>query len=283
MLSNNEIKKIFQSDEEYFMMMRAFHDKCGTQAIPDILHFMVNEELNQLTPGWLVDAGSGEGSVTIRFARRYCQTRFLGVDVSHNGTMLAREKAISCSIQNVDFVVSDLEGLSVKENLIDVVYCQSVLEHVPDWERAIEEVHKALKPGGVLFVEVVNGGWRGSFRECGRIALKYVLGMNRSRRLDSTFALAGTGSMREQSHMTDYDVWEIPSDVLLKVLRKRGFTIEYFTTNRERLFKRERYREGSFWFRSLVKIFVWVPVFPFNHMGGEVIIKARKGAKNPDI
>ncbi|MBE3142852.1 MAG: methyltransferase domain-containing protein [Planctomycetes bacterium] len=46
-------------------------------------------------------------------------------------------------------IVSDLElGLPFKDNSVDCIYANHVLEHVKDLERVLSEIHRVLKPGG---------------------------------------------------------------------------------------------------------------------------------------
>ena len=42
----------------------------------------------------------------------------------------------------------------IAENVFDLVICLHVLEHVQNLVGAVTELHKVLKPGGLLFVEV---------------------------------------------------------------------------------------------------------------------------------
>ena len=53
-------------------------------------------------------------------------------------------------------VASGLE-LPVASNSLDVIYIQHVLHHIGDVDQALKEVHRCLKPGGMLFlVETVE-------------------------------------------------------------------------------------------------------------------------------
>src|SRR5262249_58697216 len=38
----------------------------------------------------------------------------------------------------------------------DVVFCNSLLEHVPDWRRVLVETSRVLRPGGVAVVYTTN-------------------------------------------------------------------------------------------------------------------------------
>lgn len=51
---------------------------------------------------------------------------------------------------NVD-VVCDIENLPFKDNSIDVILNIAVLEHVPNPQKVIDEIHRVLKPDGVVY------------------------------------------------------------------------------------------------------------------------------------
>jgi SAM-dependent methyltransferase len=48
----------------------------------------------------------------------------------------------------------DLSSIAVQSNVIDVLYCSHVLEHVPDDRRAMREMARVLKPGGWAVLQV---------------------------------------------------------------------------------------------------------------------------------
>ncbi|MEO7272845.1 MAG: methyltransferase domain-containing protein [Vicinamibacterales bacterium] len=65
----------------------------------------------------------------------------------------------------------DLQDIGIAASSVDVALLNEVLEHVPDDGRALREVHRVLKPGGVLLVfspnrrypfETHGSTWRGS-------------------------------------------------------------------------------------------------------------------------
>ena len=51
-------------------------------------------------------------------------------------------------------VVCDAQALPFRDGEFDAVVCHQVLEHVPDADRAVVEMHRVLKPGGRVIVTV---------------------------------------------------------------------------------------------------------------------------------
>jgi SAM-dependent methyltransferase len=60
--------------------------------------------------------------------------------------------------ENVDLMLQrgDLTSLAFCKGAFDLVYCYHVLEHVPDPITVLKEIHRVLKPGGVLFIGFPN-------------------------------------------------------------------------------------------------------------------------------
>jgi SAM-dependent methyltransferase len=63
------------------------------------------------------------------------------------------------NMKNLDYITTDLNSpladvkadicnLPFKENEFDVIFCNHVLEHIPDDTKAMQELYRVLKPGG---------------------------------------------------------------------------------------------------------------------------------------
>jgi SAM-dependent methyltransferase len=51
-------------------------------------------------------------------------------------------------------IVDDICNSKIESNSYDAINCDGILEHVLDYEAAINNIHRILKPGGELFVYV---------------------------------------------------------------------------------------------------------------------------------
>ncbi|MCT2407864.1 class I SAM-dependent methyltransferase [Chryseobacterium antibioticum] len=52
--------------------------------------------------------------------------------------------------QNVD-IICDIENIPFKDNSVDYIINIAVLEHVPNPQKVIAEIHRVLKPGGKIY------------------------------------------------------------------------------------------------------------------------------------
>jgi SAM-dependent methyltransferase len=65
---------------------------------------------------------------------------------------------------NLDYITADIESplakikmdlhdIPFEENTFDVVFCNHVMEHVADYQRCMQEIHRVLKPNGWAIIQ----------------------------------------------------------------------------------------------------------------------------------
>jgi SAM-dependent methyltransferase len=105
----------------------------------------------------ILDVGCGTGTLALGAKRRAGPTGTVaGIDASPEMIGRARTKAKREGLE-VQFTVGSATSLPIANGSYDVVLCSLALHHVPKDEReaAIEEMHRALVPGGhVLILEL---------------------------------------------------------------------------------------------------------------------------------
>lgn len=55
--------------------------------------------------------------------------------------------------EGVSFYVGDVIRLPYRDGILDAIFGFGILHHVPDWQRALAEIARVLKPGGIFFME----------------------------------------------------------------------------------------------------------------------------------
>ena len=99
----------------------------------------------------LLDIGCGEGFFLFNASKAGYSTK--GVELSRDAALYARRE-FSLEVEATAF-----EGLEFPANCFDVVTLWQVLEHVPQPLMILKEVHRTLKPGGLLAASTpdING------------------------------------------------------------------------------------------------------------------------------
>ena len=99
----------------------------------------------------VLDLACGTGDLAFAAAERAVKGSVLGIDASPRMIELARERAHRQAPSGVvRFEVGDMAALDVPTASVDAVSAGYGLRNVPDYERAVREIARVLKPGGTL-------------------------------------------------------------------------------------------------------------------------------------
>ena len=101
----------------------------------------------------VLEIGVGAGTDHVNWLR--AGARAVGIDLTRAGAGLTRERAALEGLR-ADAFVADAEALPFRSAAFDIVYSYGVLHHTPDTSRAIDEVHRILRPGGVAKVMIYH-------------------------------------------------------------------------------------------------------------------------------
>lgn len=105
----------------------------------------------------VVDVGTGTGGMLPFLAQ--VASRIVAIDLSTEMLRRARTKARALGLQNVSFLRGDLEALPLERHSADASFAALVLHHASRPVRALREMVRVVRPGGVVVVvDLVNHG-----------------------------------------------------------------------------------------------------------------------------
>lgn len=104
--------------------------------------------LSELTPGTsLLDVGCGPGTITADLAARVAPGRVIGIDPS---TSVIDEARTLNHGDAVEFAVANVYDLPFDDSTFDVVHAHQVLQHLDEPVRALEQMARVARPGGLI-------------------------------------------------------------------------------------------------------------------------------------
>jgi len=114
-------------------------------------HYHLKDLFSSLegSSGELLEIGCGIGVDSIQLAR--CGFRVTGIDLTRAAIDIAETHAKLRGLA-VNFRTGNAETLEFADESFDAVYSFGVLHHTPKMHKAISEVHRVLKPGGMAYI-----------------------------------------------------------------------------------------------------------------------------------
>ena len=104
---------------------------------------------------FVLDVGSGTGSIAFALAEIEPSLRITGVDPS---SAYVRHAQSRTSGDRVRFLVDDAQTLHFADNSFDKSLCLLVMNFVPDPARAVREMMRVTRPGGIVVAAVWDYG-----------------------------------------------------------------------------------------------------------------------------
>ncbi|MCW3813085.1 methyltransferase domain-containing protein [Micromonospora sp. DR5-3] len=135
---------------------RQYDDLAGEWWRPDgafaMLHWLARARADLVPPASrrdavLVDLGCGAGLLA---------PHLVGKGYRHIGVDLTRSALDQAATHGVTAIRADATAVPLAAGCADVVSAGELLEHVPDWRRAVAEACRLLRPGGLLVLDTLN-------------------------------------------------------------------------------------------------------------------------------
>lgn len=112
------------------------------------------EELlpHDLSGKFLLDDGCGTGIMALQAKKR--GARVVAADISHAQLGQARKKGVPLLVTN------NALKLPYPDNMFDIVVSSEMIEHTTEPHRAVVEIARVLKPGGIVALTCPNRAWK---------------------------------------------------------------------------------------------------------------------------
>jgi 2-polyprenyl-3-methyl-5-hydroxy-6-metoxy-1,4-benzoquinol methylase len=110
----------------------------------------------------VADFGCGSGHAVNVMARAFPASRFTGLDFSDEAIGVGRKEAAELGLGNASFEshnLAQLDAISKKE-VYDVITVFDAIHDQADPARVLENIHRALRPGGVLLMADIKASSR---------------------------------------------------------------------------------------------------------------------------
>lgn len=99
---------------------------------------------------YVLEAGFGTGTGVLQYAST--AHRVIAMEMDKQAIDFARQLF---PVSNVEWLYGDITSY-IPGSEFNAVVMIEVLEHIPEWELALENVHKSMTPGGVLYISGPN-------------------------------------------------------------------------------------------------------------------------------
>jgi ubiquinone/menaquinone biosynthesis C-methylase UbiE len=98
----------------------------------------------------VLDCGCGPGGISVTLAALVPQGQVVGIDIEDGQLDMGRREAQQRGIPNVEFHHASLYALPFADGTFDAVLAHAVLYHLAEPMKALRELWRVLKPGGVI-------------------------------------------------------------------------------------------------------------------------------------
>ena len=108
----------------------------------------------RMAGGTALELGCGQGAGIELILDRFGADRVIGFDLDE--AMVARARRRLAGRSDVDVRVGDAVAIDLPDASVDAVFDFAIIHHVPDWQTAVGEIRRVLRPGGRLYYSEVT-------------------------------------------------------------------------------------------------------------------------------
>ena len=137
-----------QQSESYFNLIAG---KLGRNYCPGRSWEAIGHLALRLPPAiTIADLGAGEGLVSQLLARRAAHVWC--IDNSPRMVEVGTELAAKNGLSNLAYKLGDIEAVPLADGSVDLAILSQALHHAPHPQKAVDEAHRILRPGGQVLI-----------------------------------------------------------------------------------------------------------------------------------
>ncbi|PLX99511.1 MAG: hypothetical protein C0623_09260 [Desulfuromonas sp.] len=121
-----------------------------------------------------LDLACGTGDIAFMLAEKYPAGRIIGLDLTEPMLELARQRN---RFESVEFIKADMVETGLDDASVEIVTGSYAVRNAPDLKEAFAEIHRLLKPGGVVALLDFSKPANGVFQRLQYTILKYWCGL----------------------------------------------------------------------------------------------------------
>ena len=156
---NNKYTHIGKDKKEFVQTMfdkisfkYDFFNHLATFYIDKYWRYQFIRKLNITDDMNILDIATGTGDVIIKICSKNKNIKGIGFDCSQNMLDIAKNKSKIKKIHNIEYVHGYAESLPFKDNSIDIITISFGMRNFNDYEDALKEINRILKPNGTLAI-----------------------------------------------------------------------------------------------------------------------------------
>ena len=131
-------------------------DGCDSLSIAESAMLDLYCERAELSDGiQILELGCGWGSLCLRMAAKYPQSRIIAVSNSNSQREFISNRCHHRGIRNLKVITADMNTFDVDQRFDRVVSIE-MFEHMRNWQRLLEKISRWLKEDGKLFVHIFS-------------------------------------------------------------------------------------------------------------------------------
>jgi len=216
-------------DTQYFDMMQDdYNTVAGYEPVADLnLGCGIPTEFAGIKESDIVlDLGSGAGNDVFIASKIVGEKgKVFGLDMTEEMVDKANFNKYKLKVDNVEFLLGEIEKIPMEDNFVDVVVSNCVLNLVPDKQKAFSEIHRVLKSGGNFCISdiVLDGNLPDRLMSIARFYTGCVTGAEQI--ADYLNIIKGAGFSKIEIHKKNEI--KLPEDLLFDYLEKSEIEAYY--------------------------------------------------------